>query len=59
MTVEKKGFQIKEAFDLAQKPHQNLAKLVTGLRTTYDQVSVREGLTLGLSLSSLHICVTL
>ncbi|XP_077333854.1 condensin complex subunit 3 [Lithobates pipiens] len=38
MTVEKKGFQIKEAFDLAQKPHQNLAKLVTGLRTTYDQI---------------------
>ncbi|KAM9330367.1 condensin complex subunit 3 [Gastrophryne carolinensis] len=38
MTVEKKGLQIKEAFDLAQKPHQNHAKLVTGLRTTYDKI---------------------
>ncbi|XP_018424764.1 PREDICTED: condensin complex subunit 3 [Nanorana parkeri] len=38
MTVEKKGLQIKEAFDLAQRPHQNHAKLVTGLRITYDQI---------------------
>ncbi|KAG8591533.1 hypothetical protein GDO81_000208 [Engystomops pustulosus] len=38
MTVEKKGLQIKEAFDLAQKPHQNLSKLVSALRVTYDQM---------------------
>ncbi|KAG9479680.1 hypothetical protein GDO78_011616 [Eleutherodactylus coqui] len=38
MTVEKKGLQIKEALDLAQKLHQNLAKLVSGLRVTYDQM---------------------
>lgn len=38
MTAEKKGLQIKEAFDLAQKPHQNLAKLVSALRVTYDKM---------------------
>lgn len=38
MTAEKKGLQTKEAFDLAQKPHQNLAKLVSALRVTYDQM---------------------
>ncbi|XP_056411327.1 condensin complex subunit 3 isoform X2 [Hyla sarda] len=38
MTGEKKGLQIKEAFDLAQKPHQNLAKLVSALRVTYDKI---------------------
>ncbi|KAM3937548.1 condensin complex subunit 3 [Leptodactylus fuscus] len=38
MTVEKKGLQIKEAFDLAQKAHQNIAKLVSSLRVTYDQM---------------------
>ncbi|XP_068133982.1 condensin complex subunit 3 [Hyperolius riggenbachi] len=38
MTVEKKGMEIKEAFDLSQKPHQNLAKLVTALRVTYDKM---------------------
>ncbi|XP_075050811.1 condensin complex subunit 3 [Mixophyes fleayi] len=38
MTVEKKGLQIKEVFDLAQKPHQNHAKLVSALRVTYDQI---------------------
>ncbi|XP_040274976.1 condensin complex subunit 3 [Bufo bufo] len=38
MTVEKKGLQIKEAFDLAQKAHQNIAKLVSALRVTYGQM---------------------
>ncbi|XP_077136116.1 condensin complex subunit 3 [Ranitomeya variabilis] len=38
MTVEKKGLQIKQALDLAQKPHQNIAKLVSGLRVTYDKI---------------------
>ncbi|KAM5194839.1 condensin complex subunit 3 [Mantella aurantiaca] len=38
MTVDKKGLQIKEAFDLSQKLHQNHAKLVTGLRVTYDKI---------------------
>ncbi|XP_063777512.1 condensin complex subunit 3 [Pseudophryne corroboree] len=38
MTVEKKGLQIKEVFDLSQKPHQNHAKLVSALRVTYDKI---------------------
>ncbi|KAM4049960.1 condensin complex subunit 3 [Anomaloglossus baeobatrachus] len=38
MTVQKKGIRIKDALDLAQKPHQNIAKLVSGLRATYDQI---------------------
>ncbi|KAM8939534.1 condensin complex subunit 3 [Pelodytes ibericus] len=38
MTGEKKALQIKEAFDLAQKPHQNHAKLVSSLRVTYDEL---------------------
>uniref|UniRef100_A0A8C5LLY6 Non-SMC condensin I complex subunit G n=1 Tax=Leptobrachium leishanense TaxID=445787 RepID=A0A8C5LLY6_9ANUR len=35
---KKKSLQIKEAFDLAQKPHQNHAKLVSSLRATYDKM---------------------
>ncbi|XP_069833553.1 condensin complex subunit 3 [Dendropsophus ebraccatus] len=38
MTMDKNGLQIKEAFDLAQKAHQNLAKLVSALRVTYDKM---------------------
>ncbi|CAN2388614.1 C-term domain [Pristimantis euphronides] len=38
MTAEKKGLRIKEAFQLAQKQHQNIAKLVSALRVTYDQM---------------------
>ncbi|XP_030047085.1 LOW QUALITY PROTEIN: condensin complex subunit 3 [Microcaecilia unicolor] len=39
MSAEKKKLlQIKEAFDLAQKPHQNHAKLVSALRSTYNKV---------------------
>ncbi|NWW97921.1 CND3 protein, partial [Caloenas nicobarica] len=34
----KKLLQIKEAFQMAQKPHQNHAKLVVGLKSTYDQL---------------------
>ncbi|XP_066240790.1 condensin complex subunit 3 [Saccopteryx leptura] len=35
MGVEKKLLQIKEAFQLAQQPHQNQAKLVVALSRTY------------------------
>ncbi|XP_057282683.1 condensin complex subunit 3 isoform X3 [Pezoporus wallicus] len=38
----KKQLQIKEAFQLAQKPHQNRAKLVLSLKSTYDQLSDKE-----------------
>lgn len=35
MGAEKKLLPIKEAFQLAQKPHQNQAKLVVALSRTY------------------------
>ncbi|KAJ1214296.1 hypothetical protein NDU88_001919 [Pleurodeles waltl] len=38
MTSEKKLLQIKEAFDLAQKPHQNHAKLAVALKQTYNKM---------------------
>ncbi|KFQ44327.1 Condensin complex subunit 3, partial [Nestor notabilis] len=38
----KKKLQIKEAFQLAQKPHQNRAKLVMALKSTYDQLGDKE-----------------
>ncbi|XP_065490303.1 condensin complex subunit 3 isoform X2 [Caloenas nicobarica] len=38
MGARKKLLQIKEAFQMAQKPHQNHAKLVVGLKSTYDQL---------------------
>ncbi|XP_030349076.1 condensin complex subunit 3 isoform X2 [Strigops habroptila] len=38
----KKKVQIKEAFQLAQKPHQNRAKLVLTLKSTYDQLGDKE-----------------
>ncbi|XP_069488007.1 condensin complex subunit 3 isoform X2 [Ambystoma mexicanum] len=37
MMSEKKALQIKEAFNLAQKPHQNHAKLVAALKQTYNK----------------------
>ncbi|XP_071599976.1 condensin complex subunit 3 [Heliangelus exortis] len=42
MVVKKKLLHIKEAFQLAQKPHQNLAKLVVGLKSTYNQFEDKE-----------------
>ncbi|KAM9381679.1 condensin complex subunit 3 [Phaethornis superciliosus] len=42
MGVKKKLLHIKEAFQLAQKPHQNLAKLVVGLKSTYNQFEDKE-----------------
>ncbi|XP_051475958.1 condensin complex subunit 3 [Apus apus] len=38
----KKFLQIKEAFQLAQKPHQNLAKLAVALKSTYSQLEDKE-----------------
>nr|XP_033804584.1 condensin complex subunit 3 isoform X2 [Geotrypetes seraphini] len=38
MSAEKKILQIKEAFDFAQKPHQSHEKLVSSLRSTYNQM---------------------
>ncbi|XP_050803395.1 condensin complex subunit 3 isoform X2 [Gopherus flavomarginatus] len=37
MGAEKKLLQIKDAFEMAQKPHQNHAKLVAALKRTYNQ----------------------
>ncbi|XP_072719490.1 condensin complex subunit 3 isoform X2 [Ciconia boyciana] len=42
MGAKKKLLQIKEAFQLAQKPHQNHAKLVVALKSTYDQLENKE-----------------
>lgn len=36
----KKTPHVKEAFQQAQKPHQNHAKLVTSLKHTYNEVSL-------------------
>ncbi|NXI53842.1 CND3 protein, partial [Chloroceryle aenea] len=38
----KKLLQIKEAFQMAQKPHQNHAKLVVALKNTYNQLKDKE-----------------
>ncbi|NXJ89840.1 CND3 protein, partial [Corythaixoides concolor] len=42
MGAKKKLLQIKEAFQLAQKPHQNQAKLVVALKSTYNQLEDKE-----------------
>ncbi|NWU65324.1 CND3 protein, partial [Pterocles burchelli] len=42
MSAKKKLLQIKEAFQLAQKPHQNHAKLAVALKSTYNQVEDKE-----------------
>ncbi|NWV45589.1 CND3 protein, partial [Daphoenositta chrysoptera] len=39
----KKLLQVREAFQLAQKPHQNHAKLVVSLKSTYAQLDDKEG----------------
>ncbi|XP_038256402.1 condensin complex subunit 3 isoform X2 [Dermochelys coriacea] len=41
MGAEKKLLQIKDAFEMAQKPHQNHAKLVAALKRTYSQLNDR------------------
>ncbi|NXH15019.1 CND3 protein, partial [Bucco capensis] len=38
----KKQLQVKEAFQLAQKPHQNHVKLVVSLKSTYNQLEDKE-----------------
>ncbi|NXT42441.1 CND3 protein, partial [Pelecanoides urinatrix] len=42
MGAKKKLLQIKEAFQMAQKPHQNHAKLVVALKSTYNQLEDKE-----------------
>ncbi|XP_074721968.1 condensin complex subunit 3 isoform X1 [Strix uralensis] len=42
MGAKKKLLQIKEAFQLAQKPYQNHAKLVVALKNTYNQLEDKE-----------------
>ncbi|NXF37631.1 CND3 protein, partial [Nyctibius bracteatus] len=42
MGAKKQLLQIKEAFQLAQKPHQNQAKLVVALKSTYNQLEVKQ-----------------
>ncbi|KAM9661035.1 condensin complex subunit 3 isoform 3-T3 [Morphnus guianensis] len=42
MGAKKKLLQIKEAFQLAQKPHQNHAKILAALKRTYDQLEDKE-----------------
>lgn len=44
MGAEKKLLPVKEAFQLAQQPHQNQAKLVVALSRTYRTVSAARGL---------------
>lgn len=43
MGAKKKLLQVQEAFQLAQKPHQNHAKLVVALKSTYAQVRLLSG----------------
>lgn len=43
MGAEKRLLPIKEAFQLAQQPHQNQAKLVVALSRTYGSVSAAPG----------------
>lgn len=52
MGAEKKLLPIREAFQLAQQPHQNQAKLVVTLSRTYGTVSA--GVQAGLGDSELH-----
>ncbi|NXN28087.1 CND3 protein, partial [Nycticryphes semicollaris] len=42
MGVKKRVLHIKEAFQLAQKPHHNHAKLVVDLKSTYNQLADKE-----------------
>ncbi|NWW43566.1 CND3 protein, partial [Pedionomus torquatus] len=42
MVAKKRVLQIKEAFQLAQKPHHNHAKLVVDLKSTYNQLEDKE-----------------
>ncbi|XP_025908196.1 condensin complex subunit 3 [Nothoprocta perdicaria] len=42
MGAGKKPLQIQEAFELAQKPHQNHAKLVVALKKTYSQLEDKQ-----------------
>ncbi|NXY83464.1 CND3 protein, partial [Alcedo cyanopectus] len=42
MEAKKKFLQIKEAFQTAQKPHQNQTKLVVALKNTYNQLEDKE-----------------
>ncbi|NXS10886.1 CND3 protein, partial [Neodrepanis coruscans] len=42
MALKKKLLQVREAFQLAQKPHQNHAKLVMALKSTYAQLDNKE-----------------
>uniref|UniRef100_A0A8C3JJ11 Non-SMC condensin I complex subunit G n=1 Tax=Calidris pygmaea TaxID=425635 RepID=A0A8C3JJ11_9CHAR len=42
MGAKKRVLQIKEAFQLAQKPHHNHAKLVVDLKSTYNQLEDKE-----------------
>ncbi|XP_064305277.1 condensin complex subunit 3 isoform X1 [Phalacrocorax carbo] len=42
MGAKKKVLQIKDAFQLAQKPHQNHAKLIVGLKSTYNELEDKE-----------------
>ncbi|KAF4790624.1 Condensin complex subunit 3 [Turdus rufiventris] len=43
MGAKKKLLQVQEAFQLAQKRHQNHAKLVVALKSTYAQLDDKEG----------------
>ncbi|NXA14705.1 CND3 protein, partial [Sapayoa aenigma] len=42
MGAKKKLLQVREAFQLAQKPHQNHAKLAVALKSTYAQLDDKE-----------------
>ncbi|NWX18747.1 CND3 protein, partial [Aegotheles bennettii] len=42
MKEKKKPLQLKEAFELAQKPHQNHAKLVVALKSAYNEFEDKE-----------------
>ncbi|OXB59372.1 hypothetical protein ASZ78_004215, partial [Callipepla squamata] len=42
MCPAKKPLQVREAFQLAQKPHQNRAKLVVALRSAYSQTKDKD-----------------
>ncbi|NXK94704.1 CND3 protein, partial [Formicarius rufipectus] len=42
MGARRKVLQVREAFQLAQKPHQNHAKLVVALKSTYAQLDDKE-----------------
>ncbi|CAN8208227.1 unnamed protein product [Coccothraustes coccothraustes] len=42
MRARRKALQVQEAFQLAQKPHQNHSKLVVALKSTYAQLDDKE-----------------